>query len=137
MIKTRNAPAMRQTIWMEAQPQKPPRPEKPTMTAEAPLKAEAKNLSFSYGSFRALKDINIRILKNHVTALIGPSGCGKSTFLRCFNRMHDLYPNSKYEGEITLPPGNINIIDPKGAPTAVSARVGVVFERPAPVADTR
>src|SRR5688500_7970648 len=82
---------------------------KDEMAVEPPVKAEAKHLSFSYGSFRALKDINIRVLQNRVTALIGPSGCGKSTFLRCFNRMHDLYPNTHYEGEITLHPENVKI----------------------------
>ncbi|HEV2292957.1 MAG TPA: phosphate ABC transporter ATP-binding protein PstB [Tepidisphaeraceae bacterium] len=102
------------------------------MATEPPVKAEAKHLSFSYGSFRALKDINIRILQNRVTALIGPSGCGKSTFLRCFNRMHDLYPNSSYEGQITLYPQNINIIGPKVDPIEVRMRVGMVFQKPNP-----
>jgi|SRR5687767_1454035 len=105
---------------------------KDEMVAEPPVKAEAKHLSFSYGTFRALKDINIRIRQHRVTALIGPSGCGKSTFLRCFNRMHDLYPNSNYEGEITLHPENINIIGPKVDPIEVRMRVGMVFQKPNP-----
>jgi phosphate transport system ATP-binding protein len=102
------------------------------MDPQAPLKAETKGLSFSYGSFRALKNINIRVLQNRVTALIGPSGCGKSTFLRCFNRMHDLYPNHHYEGEITLYPENVNIIGPRVDPIEVRMRVGMVFQKPNP-----
>jgi phosphate transport system ATP-binding protein len=98
----------------------------------APLKAEVRNLNFSYGTFQALKNVNIQILQNHVTALIGPSGCGKSTFLRCFNRMHDLYPNSHYSGEITLYPENVNIIAPHVDPIEVRMRVGMVFQKPNP-----
>ena len=66
------------------------------------LKAESRGLNFFYGAFHALKDINMPIYDKKVTALIGPSGCGKSTYLRCFNRMHDLYPGNRYEGEIRL-----------------------------------
>ncbi|CAN5639242.1 phosphate ABC transporter ATP-binding protein PstB [soil metagenome] len=102
------------------------------MTLDAPIKAAVKNLNFSYGSFRALKDVNIEILQNHVTALIGPSGCGKSTFLRCFNRMHDLYPNSHYSGEIRMYPEDINIIAPHVDPIEVRMRVGMVFQKPKP-----
>jgi phosphate transport system ATP-binding protein len=100
--------------------------------SRGPVKAEVKNLSFSYGSFRALKNVNIPIQQNRVTALIGPSGCGKSTFLRCFNRMHDLYPNSHYEGEIVLHPEGVNIVDPKVDPIEVRMRVGMVFQKPNP-----
>jgi phosphate transport system ATP-binding protein len=64
------------------------------------LKAEARNLNFYYGEAKALKNINMPIYDKKVTALIGPSGCGKSTYLRSFNRMHDLYPGNRYEGEI-------------------------------------
>src|SRR5918993_936442 len=95
-------------------------------------KAESKNLSFYYGDFRALKNINMPVHERKVTALIGPSGCGKSTFLRCFNRMHDLYPNTHYEGEITLHPENVNIIGPKVDPIEVRMRVGMVFQKPNP-----
>ena len=73
-------------------------------------KAEAKGLSFYYGDFRALKNISMPVHERKVTALIGPSGCGKSTFLRCFNRMHDLYPGNRYEGEIVLQPDNTNLL---------------------------
>ena len=64
------------------------------------LKAEVKGVSFFYGAKQALKNIHLPVPEQTVTALIGPSGCGKSTLLRCFNRMHDLYPNNRYEGEI-------------------------------------
>src|SRR5215213_8784024 len=89
----------------------------------APLKAEVKNLNFSYGNFQALKNVNIQILQNHVTALIGPSGCGKSTFLRCFNRMHDLYPGNRYEGRIVLHPDNTNLLAPEVDPIEVRMRI--------------
>ncbi len=68
------------------------------------IEIEVKNLDFYYnGDARALHGISLPIYKNKVTALIGPSGCGKTTLLRCFNRMHDLYPRHRYEGEILLP----------------------------------
>ncbi len=106
------------------------------VTAEAEaapaLKAEAKGLNFYYGSFCALKNVDMQIASNRVTALIGPSGCGKSTFLRCFNRMHDLYPAHRYEGQITLHPENINILGPKVDPIEVRMRVGMVFQKPNP-----
>src|SRR3954465_15390447 len=66
-------------------------------------KAEVDDLSFYYGDFRALKNISMPVYDRRVTALIGPSGCGKSTFLRCFNRMHDLYSGNRYQGRIMLP----------------------------------
>lgn len=104
------------------------------MTAEqAPrLKAEARDLSFFYGSNQVVKKINLKIEDRKVTALIGPSGCGKTTFLRCFNRMHDLYPNNRYEGEILLHPDGINIVDPKVDPIEVRMRIGMVFQKPNP-----
>ena len=77
---------------------------RPQPAQSVAAKAEAKNLSFYYGAFQALKDLNLVVHEHCVTALIGPSGCGKSTFLRCFNRMHDLYPGNRYEGEIRLHP---------------------------------
>ena len=74
------------------------------------LKAQVKNLSFYYNQVQALKDVNLPIAENRITALIGPSGCGKTTYLRCFNRMHDLYPGNRYEGEILLYPDELNIV---------------------------
>lgn len=96
------------------------------------LKADVKNLNFYYGAVHALKNINLPIAEKKVTAIIGPSGCGKTTYLRCFNRMHDLYPNNRYEGEIILHPDNINIIDPKIDPIEVRMRISMVFQKPNP-----
>lgn len=96
------------------------------------IKAESKNLSFFYGKTQALKSINLQVETNSVTALIGPSGCGKTTFLRCFNRMHDLYPGNRYEGEITLFPENLNIIGRGVDPIEVRMRIGMVFQKPNP-----
>jgi phosphate transport system ATP-binding protein len=104
-----------------------------TATAAPPeLKAEIKGLSFFYGQHQALKDVNLSLPVNAVTALIGPSGCGKSTLLRCFNRMHDLYPGNRYVGEIVLRPGNMNIISPRVDPMEMRLRVGMVFQKPNP-----
>ena len=96
------------------------------------LKAQVNALNFYYGSFQALKHIDFPVEKNQVTALIGPSGCGKSTFLRCFNRMHDLYPNMRYEGEILLYPDGINIVSRQVDPIEVRMRVAMVFQKPNP-----
>jgi phosphate transport system ATP-binding protein len=97
-----------------------------------PVKAEAKNFSFYYGDFLALKHIDLPILEKKVTALIGPSGCGKSTLLRSFNRMHDLYPGNRYEGNINLYPDNTNILDSRVDPIEVRMRIGMVFQKPNP-----
>jgi phosphate transport system ATP-binding protein len=98
----------------------------------APIKARAEALGFFYGSFKALKDLNIEIREKQVTALIGPSGCGKSTFLRCFNRMHDLTPGSRYEGRIMLLPEDMNLVAPEVDPIEVRMRIGMVFQKPNP-----
>jgi len=95
-------------------------------------KSEVKNLSFYYGTFSALKNIDMVLHDKKITALIGPSGCGKSTFLRCFNRMHDLYPGNRYEGEIMLYPDNVNILSPKVDPIEVRMRISMVFQKPNP-----
>ena len=96
------------------------------------LKAEARNLNFFYGEAKALKGINMPIYDKKVTALIGPSGCGKSTYLRSFNRMHDLYPGNRYEGEIRFFPDNTNLLSPEVDPIEVRMRVGMVFQKPNP-----
>ena len=96
------------------------------------LKAEARNLNFYYGEAKALKNINMPIYDKKVTALIGPSGCGKSTYLRSFNRMHDLYPGNRYEGEIRFFPDNTNLLAPEVDPIEVRMRVGMVFQKPNP-----
>ncbi len=96
------------------------------------LKAETRNFNFHYGAFHALKNVNLPVAEKKVTALIGPSGCGKSTLLRSFNRMHDLYPGNRYEGEIVFHPDNTNIVDPKVDPIEVRMRIGMVFQKPNP-----
>jgi phosphate transport system ATP-binding protein len=112
------------------------RPQPPTtgraVRENAVVKAEARNLNFFYGGFHALKSINMPIYEKQVTALIGPSGCGKSTYLRCFNRMHDLYPGNRYEGEIMLHPDNTNLLSPKVDPIEVRMRLSMVFQKPNP-----
>jgi phosphate transport system ATP-binding protein len=95
------------------------------------IEIEVKNLDFYYnGDVHALKGISLPIHKNNVTALIGPSGCGKTTLLRCFNRMHDLYPNHRYDGEIIFQRNNIlsNGIDLIN----LRSRIGMVFQKPTP-----
>ena len=100
---------------------------------DAPTKkSESKNLSFYYGSFQALKNISMPIYDKKVTALIGPSGCGKSTYLRCFNRMHDLYPGNRYDGQIMLYPDNTNLLNPDVDPIEVRMRISMVFQKPNP-----
>lgn len=95
-------------------------------------KSEVKNLSFYYDTFNALNNINMVLHDKKITALIGPSGCGKSTFLRCFNRMHDLYPGNRYEGDIILHPDDVNILSPKVDPIEVRMRISMVFQKPNP-----
>ncbi len=99
---------------------------------EGEIKLEVKDLNFSYGDFRALKNINLNIPTKKITALIGPSGCGKTTLLRCFNRMHDLYPGSRYEGAIIFHPDGINIASPHIDLLDLRRRIGMVFQRPNP-----
>ena len=95
-------------------------------------KAQAQELDFYYGDFRALKSISMPVYERHVTALIGPSGCGKTTFLRCFNRMHDLYPGNRYEGRIVLYPDNTDLLAREVDPIEVRMRIGMVFQKPNP-----
>jgi len=102
-------------------------------TAAPPeIKAEIKSLSFYYGRHQALKAVNLTMPRNAVTALIGPSGCGKTTLLRCFNRMHDLYPGNRYEGQIILRPGDLDIVSSRVDPMEMRLRVGMVFQKPNP-----
>jgi phosphate transport system ATP-binding protein len=98
----------------------------------AAIKARAEGLSFHYGTVKALKNLNIEIREKQVTALIGPSGCGKSTFLRCFNRMHDLTPDTHYEGRIMLYPDDFDLVAKNVDPIEVRMRVGMVFQKPNP-----
>jgi len=91
---------------------------------------EAKDLNVFYGNFHAVKDVNLTIEKNKITALIGPSGCGKSTVLRCFNRMNDLIPVARVQGDVLF--HGKNIYDPDVDPVQVRRRIGMVFQKPNP-----
>ena len=93
-------------------------------------KIEVKNLNFYYGGFHAIKDVNMRIARNKVTAFIGPSGCGKSTLLRTFNRMFELYPGQRAEGEINL--DGENLLTTNTDISLIRAKVGMVFQKPTP-----
>jgi phosphate transport system ATP-binding protein len=87
-------------------------------------------LDFYYGSNQALKEVTLPIRKNRITSLIGPSGCGKTTLLRCFNRMHDLYPNNRYEGEIVM--NGQNILGDSVDLINLRSAMGMVFQKPTP-----
>ena len=101
-------------------------------TAKPAPKAEVRDLSFYYGDFAALKNVSLEVAEHEVTALIGPSGCGKSTLLRCFNRMHDLYPGSRYDGEIRLFPDDVDLLAKDIDPVETRIRIGMVFQKPNP-----
>src|SRR3990170_2574357 len=91
---------------------------------------EARNLSLYYGSFRAVKNVDLRIERQKVTAIIGPSGCGKSTVLRSFNRMNELVPTARANGEVIF--RGQNIYEPEIDPVEVRRRIGMVFQKPNP-----
>jgi phosphate transport system ATP-binding protein len=93
-------------------------------------KVAVRNLNFFYGGNRALKDINVSLYTKRVTAFIGPSGCGKSTLLRVLNRVYDLYPHQRAEGEVML--DGANILDPGQDLNLLRAHVGMVFQKPTP-----
>jgi len=95
------------------------------------IELRVKGLNFYYsGGIHALKQINLQVHSKQVTALIGPSGCGKTTLLRCFNRMHDLYPGNRYEGEIHFVKDNI--LSPDTDLISLRSRIGMVFQKPTP-----
>jgi len=94
------------------------------------IKITVRDLNLFYGSFQALKNINLEIIKNEVTALIGPSGCGKSTFLRTLNRMNDLIPGVRIEGTILF--DGIDIYKQEFDVVELRKRVGMVFQSPNP-----
>ncbi len=97
-------------------------------------KLNAIHLNVFYGSFQAIKDASLKMAAKTVTALIGPSGCGKSTFLRALNRMHDLTPGARVEGEVTL--DGQDIYAPDADPVVIRHRIGMVFQRPNPFPKT-
>ncbi len=115
--------------WPDALSKKVPASELPS-----PLKskAEIKGLDFWYGQNHVLRSINLKIPEFRVSALIGPSGCGKTTLLRCFNRMHDLYPDNRYRGEIELLPDSVNLLAPEIDPIEVRMKIAMVFQKPNP-----
>lgn len=93
-------------------------------------KLAAENLNLSFGNKHILKNVNVAFEANQVTPLIGPSGCGKSTLLRCFNRMHDLYPDAKIDGKITL--DGEDIYKKSIEVTDIRRRIGMVFQKANP-----
>lgn len=97
---------------------------------EIKTKISSRNLNLYYGENHALKDINMDLYENKITALIGPSGCGKSTYLKTLNRMNDLVPNVRIEGSVLL--DGENIYDPQVDTTLLRKKVGMVFQQPNP-----
>jgi phosphate transport system ATP-binding protein len=117
------------------------RPEVPiglTVAAESPVELpeerapifELQGLNVYYGAFRAVKDVDMTIRQNRITALIGPSGCGKSTVLRCFNRMNDLIETARVEGKVHY--HGVDLYGEKVDPVEVRRRIGMVFQKPNP-----
>jgi phosphate transport system ATP-binding protein len=102
----------------------------PAAAVNAPAKMQTRDLRFYYGARESLKNINLDFLENQITAIIGPSGCGKSTLLRALNRIYDLYPGQRAEGEILL--NGENILSPGVNIAYVRRRVGMVFQKPTP-----
>jgi phosphate transport system ATP-binding protein len=98
--------------------------------ANHPEKVSVRNLNFYYGQNKALKNVNVSLYAGMVTAFIGPSGCGKSTLLRILNRIYDLYPNQRAEGEVLI--DKANILSPGQDLNYLRARVGMVFQKPTP-----
>jgi phosphate transport system ATP-binding protein len=101
-----------------------------TVSPAAQPKLSVRDLNFYYGRFHALKGINLEIPEKKVTAFIGPSGCGKSTLLRTFNRMYELYPEQRAEGEILL--DGENLLTSRKDVALIRAKVGMVFQKPTP-----
>jgi phosphate transport system ATP-binding protein len=101
-----------------------------TASGTSATKLAVRGLNFYYGKFHALRDINLDIAEKQVTAFIGPSGCGKSTLLRTFNRMYELYPDQRAEGEIVLE--GENLLTSRRDVALIRARIGMVFQKPTP-----
>lgn len=134
VIHTASARAMmRNTV---AQPQAvdiaSPAPAGVNPQVEDAVRARVIDLSFFYGDKQALINVNFPVHDRKVTAIIGPSGCGKSTLLRAINRMHDLYPGNRYQGQVILYPEEINIVSPQVDPMLVRLKIGMVFQKPNP-----
>jgi phosphate transport system ATP-binding protein len=91
---------------------------------------DVRDVSVSYGNFRAIRDVTLPVLKNEITALIGPSGCGKTTFLRCLNRMNDLIDGARVDGQILY--HGVDLYEAGIDPVEVRRRIGMVFQKPNP-----
>ena len=91
---------------------------------------DVQDLAVYYGDFRAIRDVNLPVLKNEITALIGPSGCGKTTFLRCLNRMNDLIEYARIDGRVLY--HGADLYDARVDPVEVRRRIGMVFQKPNP-----
>jgi phosphate transport system ATP-binding protein len=98
--------------------------------SNANIKVDIRDLSFFYGANKALKNVTLPLYDRQVTAFIGPSGCGKSTLLRVLNRIYELYPNQRAEGEVVL--DGENILGSKLDTNLLRSRVGMVFQKPTP-----
>jgi phosphate transport system ATP-binding protein len=103
---------------------------KPVPWADGPPKVESRGLKAGFGDNWVLKGIDLKIPPNKVTAIMGPSGCGKTTFVRCLNRLHELTPRARVEGQALL--DGENIYDRNADPVAVRRRIGMVFQKPNP-----
>ena len=104
----------------------------PTTPAGGTPKVSAENVNIFYGPKLAVRDVTLDVPEKSILALIGPSGSGKSTFLRCFNRMHDLTPGTRYEGNIMLLPEEMDLVSRGIDPIEVRMRIGMVFQKPNP-----
>ncbi len=102
----------------------------PDDDASSPVVVRAQDLNVYYGSFRAVRDVNLDIRRSEITALIGPSGCGKSTVLRCFNRMNDLIESCRVEGSVTY--HGLDLYAKEAEPGEVRRRIGMVFQKANP-----
>jgi phosphate transport system ATP-binding protein len=101
-----------------------------TVQADSELAIETNDLRIFYGSFRAVKNVNLKVVRKKITSIIGPSGCGKSTVLRTFNRMNDFIRNARIEGEVSF--HGYNLYDPQVDPVQVRRLIGMVFQKPNP-----
>lgn len=118
---------------IESERTAPPRPEvvaSETSKDTKPVIFDVKGLNVFYGSFKAVRDVDLPIRQNEITALIGPSGCGKSTLLRCFNRMNDLIESARVEGALLY--HGVDLYGPQVDPVEVRRRIGMVFQKPNP-----
>jgi len=97
---------------------------------QQPYKVSIKKLEAWFGTKQALKDINLDVKENTITAIIGPSGCGKTTLIRCLNRMHEMTPSSRSKGQVII--DGIDIYDRNIDPVIIKRRIGMVFQKPNP-----